>query len=80
MINVKAYTIRDRVFVQYYDTGNKHELRCPDCTWTGNTSDEIQKSAEKLNFSCPCCANQLGMLSPSLSEQIAESYEEVSFF
>lgn len=80
MINVKAYTLRDRVFVQYYDTGSKHELRCPDCSWTGNTGNVIAKSDEKLDLRCPSCKNQLGMLSPSLKEQISETYEEVHFF
>ena len=73
MFEIRAYKLGDRVVVQYYDSGNKDTVVCPDCHCAQDTgkvcSDEGHSSGE---FSCPQCGTNLGMVSSLLPPTMEE--------
>jgi transposase len=73
MFSIRAYKLDDRVIVQYYDSGTRDSVVCPECDWRKPAQSVCcDGGLSSGEFSCPQCGVNLGMISsllPSVSEE-----------
>lgn len=60
---INAYKARDRVVVQYFDSGSQDECLCPECGWRGSISEKKVRDGACMEIVCPQCTTALAMIS-----------------
>lgn len=73
MFEIKAYKLGERVMVQYYDSGSKEQVVCPECRCSQDAA-KVRTDGGQLSgeFSCPRCGTNLGMVSSLLPTNMEE--------
>ena len=71
MVNVRAYRFNDRMIVQFFDSGQRNNLCCPECGWNGALENLADcSSACAVEVECPVCSNPLAMLSSPMGVRL----------
>ena len=68
MFDIKAYSVNDRIVVQYFDSGESETLSCPNCGWKGGLCSETEN--EFIEMHCPHCSTLLAC--STATEQYSE--------
>lgn len=75
MVNVRAYKFSDRMLIQFFDSGERSTLRCPDCGWHGKFELEpgsLSEGSEEVM--CSSCNSPIAVLSSPLGIDFDVSY------
>ena len=68
MVDVKAYRVLNRLLVQFFDSGQRDTLCCPECGWQGRfDSSSAPPSSESIELNCEVCKNPVALLSSPMN-------------
>lgn len=72
MVKVRAFKLRNRMIVHFFDSGSRDSLACPECSWSGTYSEEPSVSETTLPeaIDCPRCSHPLAILTQPVAELI----------
>ena len=72
MLSLNVYRQKNRIIVQYYDSGSENLFVCPDCDRQLHHSEE-EFIATCKEILCPNCFTVLAMISSQLPKNWLES-------
>jgi len=73
VLSLHTYKQRDRIIVQYYNSGKESECLCPECSWRGEIENNNTKLNSCIEIKCPNCETALGMVSSQLPKDWLEN-------
>ena len=71
-LSLNTYRIRNRVIVQYYDSGSDSKCLCPECGHAGELPGEGYHEIGCLEVCCTQCGTALAMISSKLEDNNLE--------